>query len=818
MSFWKSVISISALSLIILVFPAVAATPIGTDTFQLLASPFTGGDNTGDGGTGLPADLNYYYVGQSFNTQFQISSGGTTASNIWVDYDSGDVTASNLANGSFFNTWSGQSINPTATGPTGGRVYSTGAQIPVVTQSGTGSFGSARWLMNQPTAAAYGLGSPEQLDINIGVVGATTESNISLSGVDVLDDEEDFDFHIWADTRAPFAENPNPVDTAMGVSVDQNYTFDLRDTLNGEGDNSGVGTGVSTSTPPGAITFDDGGGAVSYTAYDAYSCSGVWGTNLCLTTINPPSPLGIGGDNRNWKYSTTYTADISGFRDLASSVQDQLGDTNGPNIMNSKSWVFTTEADTTAPQVTNESPSRGSFGNNIATNLSIDIEDRKSYPGGVSGVGVDVSTCRINVSSPTFVLTTYQQGDVGVTVSVIDYGYRFIIDPAANFGQNETVSVSVYNCQDLVSNTMVTDNYTFTTSDTDSPYVDQLVPADDEVIAADATVSLHVKDDGVGVVLASTVIYVNGVYYSNGGGAGSVTTNGTRITFASSLDFNGGNYAGDTTSVSGTPADYAFIVDPEIDFVSGEAVPIAIYSRDSSNNLMERVLYSASLSGGVCTAGSSFCGINTTWNGSVCVGNSSSSGGGECGGGGGGGLPILGINTSNITVTQINEHAVLLSWHSSIKATSRVLYGTESTSSYDGPPNYGIAYSTEELVNKTLYHSVVVDGLQTGKLYYFRPVSGARGEEVIGDEVAMAPKFATYITETIVTEDKEVICPEIPPQTHSVIQSPEVNHSNQNNEFGPKEGLSIFELSQLDLGFSISGTGISSSKLYIRIF
>jgi len=790
-----------------LAIPVSAASPSGADTFQLLANPWTGADNTGDGGTGLPADLNYYYVGQTMQTQMEIKSGGTTSSNIWVDYNSQDATASALTDGSYFNTYSGQTIDPTATGPTGGRVYLTGSEIPVVSQSGTGNFGRVSWTMNRPTAAAYGLGAPETLDINVGVIGATTESNISLAGADLLDDEEDFSYHIWADTRKPFAENPAPADGANPVAVESLYTFDLRDTLNGEGDNSGVGTGINTSTPPGVLTFDDGGGQVDYTAWDSYACSGTWGTNLCTTTVNPPSPLGIAGDNRNWEYSTLYTVDISGYQDLASASQDQLGDANGPNTMNAKSWTFTTEPDVVPPEVTSETPVRGSVNVSVSTNLTIEIEDRKTYPGGVSGTGVVSNTCKINVSSASFPLDTFIEGDAEVVVAAIPYGYRFTIDPTIDFGQNELVSISVYDCQDVAGNTMVTDNYTFTTSDTDPPYIDTIAPADDAAIAANGTVSFHIHDDGVGVDINNTVIYVNGIYYTNGGGAGSVTTNGTRITFATSLDFNGGNYIGDTTSLAGASDDYTFLIDPEVDFVAGEAVPVIVYARDTSNNLMEREVWAMSLTGGVCPAGSTFCGANTSWNGTSCVGTSSGSGGTTSGCGGGSALPPLSINLTNLTVTQIDEHSVLVSWYSTLKGSARVLYDVVHRTGLDNDPNFGFPYSTIRQEDDSVYHGVVVDSLTTGTLYYFRPATEANGHEVIGEEVKMAPVFATRTVEAppVVCEQPEPAAPQTQPTRR---QQP------------PQQILSPLQIIQInqDGNVVLDGKGIPNTTLNIRIF
>ncbi len=261
---------------------ASASSPSGLDWFQLLTNQQTGADNTGDGGSGNPDDLNYYYVGQSFTTQVQIQSNGpgATAANIWVDYQSASDTASGLTTGSFFNTWSAQVVSSTVS-PGVGRIYSTGFNIPVVQSSGTGTFGTVTWTINRPSAANYGTSTPRTLDINIGTVGDTTESNISLNGMDLLDSAEDFQFQAWADTVKPFAETNNIASGTANVAIDSNYLFRLFDTKKGEGFSTstafnagGVGTGVNTATPPGSLVFTPSHFAA--TSYDSYSCSGVW--------------------------------------------------------------------------------------------------------------------------------------------------------------------------------------------------------------------------------------------------------------------------------------------------------------------------------------------------------------------------------------------------------------------------------------------------------------------------------------------------------------------------------------------------------------
>jgi hypothetical protein len=84
---------------------AFGAEPAGSNWFQIYADPFTGRDNSGDGGTGNSADLNYFYVDQIFDGDISISSTGTTAANIWIDYDPALLTVGNILTGTYFNSW-----------------------------------------------------------------------------------------------------------------------------------------------------------------------------------------------------------------------------------------------------------------------------------------------------------------------------------------------------------------------------------------------------------------------------------------------------------------------------------------------------------------------------------------------------------------------------------------------------------------------------------------------------------------------------------------------------------------------------------------
>lgn len=432
-----------------------AAEPSG-DFFEIHVNPFTGSDDTGDGGTGDPSDLNYFYVGQTFDSSISINASATTAANIWVDYDSTLTQAGNLTTGTYFDSWAGQNIQ-------NGRIKSTGYNFPLQESNGAGDFGGVQFTLLKPSATNYSTGSPAVLDINIGEIGATTESNISMNGTDILDETEDFQLHIWADTKKPYVQNPQPMAGEADVLTDSLLSFEIRDSLHGEGDDTGVGTGVNINTAGADITFNDGSGAVSLKGSAVNTCSGVWGSNLCEVTVDAPLATVFADDTRKWKYGTIYTVEISGYEDLASSNQSQLGDANGPNLMDSKVFTFTTEADIASPQVSSLSPVPGSSDQSLNSLISFEITDRKSYPNGMSGSGVSSSACRITISSPSFGSHEFAEGADEVTVTQIDYGYRFTIDPSSDFSSNETVTVSVHDCSDLVLNTINEEVYTFNT-------------------------------------------------------------------------------------------------------------------------------------------------------------------------------------------------------------------------------------------------------------------------------------------------------------------------------------------------------------------
>lgn len=108
-------------------------------------------------------------------------------------------------------------------------------------------------------------------------------------------------------------------------------------------------------------------------------------------------------------------------------------------------------------------------------------------------------------------------------------------------------------------------------------------------------------------------------------------------------------------------------------------------------------------------------------------------GGGSTGGGGAGGyfFPGMSIRDESVYVTDIQTTSAVISWYTSYRSTSRVIYDTSpNLFDFSITPNYGYAYSTAEFdtppydfgVNQ---HTVTVTGLNPMTTYYFRVISHA---------------------------------------------------------------------------------------------
>jgi len=78
------------------------------------------------------------------------------------------------------------------------------------------------------------------------------------------------------------------------------------------------------------------------------------------------------------------------------------------------------------------------------------------------------------------------------------------------------------------------------------------------------------------------------------------------------------------------------------------------------------------------------------------------------------------------SASDINTNSVTITWQTTEKSTSRVIYspeGSPHTLDMDSPPNYGYLFSTIEDSNKVTSHKVIINGLSASTTYYFRCVS-----------------------------------------------------------------------------------------------
>lgn len=93
------------------------------------------------------------------------------------------------------------------------------------------------------------------------------------------------------------------------------------------------------------------------------------------------------------------------------------------------------------------------------------------------------------------------------------------------------------------------------------------------------------------------------------------------------------------------------------------------------------------------------------------------------------------LNQTSFQIIQINEHAILVSWISNQPGFGRVVYGLKSADTLSSGPTYGYPFMTPVLTDASTYQAVVIDNLEAGKLYHFRPVSRVNGSEIIGPEL-----------------------------------------------------------------------------------
>lgn len=312
-------------------------------------------------------------------------------------------------------------------------------------------------------------------------LSSTTDTNMAENGgdgSDVLDSVENLTLALLADTDAPDIGSVSPAEDATGVSITSNLSFVLTDT----------GAGINSSSYSGTLS----GSSLSV------SISG------CTTTDSNRVPSCNGSaDLGTMNYNANYTLTITG-ADLASTTNT-----------GSRVWQFTTEDDTDAPYVENQSPAGNATGVSTGSNVVFRVKDFKSNAGVVAGLGVDISTVQVTITGAGITTTTYTTSDAEFSSSGTSEDYTITINPADVFPENTRVYVNIA-ASDLRStpNVMTAVQYSFLTIDSQGPQISNVSPAAGATgVAADTNLTFTVSDVGAGIDISNTTITVEGTAY-----------------------------------------------------------------------------------------------------------------------------------------------------------------------------------------------------------------------------------------------------------------------------------------------------------------
>jgi len=168
----------------------------------------------------------------------------------------------------------------------------------------------------------------------------------------------------------------------------------------------------------------------------------------------------------------------------------------------------------------------------------------------------------------------------------------------------------------------------------------------------------------------------------------------------------------------------------------------------------------------------------------------SNNGGGGASGGGAVLPPGLTIPEESVVITTTTQASATITWTTSYQSTSQVIYamegGTEEHSldlsdnvgTPPYPPKYGYEHTTLEYNTspRVTFHTVTLDGLESGSEYYFRPVS--HGSLAISRERSFTTKEAG---------EANVAAGEAEPLIR--INNIEGNNTSQSIQKGAEQGL-----------------------------
>ena len=219
------------------------------------------------------------------------------------------------------------------------------------------------------------------------------------------------------------------------------------------------------------------------------------------------------------------------------------------NAMSTDSYSFkATMMDGVTPYTSGHGPAEGTTGIPANTSIVVHVRD--------DDAGVDLDSISMTVEGAT----------VTPIIDGVPADYTLTYDPPADFASLQVVDVTI-GASDLDGNRMVTDSYSFTTQEP-RPFLPPYTAGHDPArgvrgatdIPADASIVVHVLDDGSGVDLATI----------------SMTVEGASV----------------TPTITGSPADYTLTYDPPDDFALYQLVDVTVDARDLDGNIMATDAYS----------------------------------------------------------------------------------------------------------------------------------------------------------------------------------------------------------------------------------
>lgn len=473
-----------------------------------------------DGGT-------TFYVGRCFRTNFNIQTDNLDANSVdlIIPYNPAYIqpfsnsgctsVATQIITHSLFpsypsNTIVGNEILVTGYDPSGSAPVDTG------TNPAHRTIGYVFWKVIA-ASGSYNLGYTHTL-------GLTTDTNIAENngdGSDVLDAVENATFNLSADVTVPTFASLSPANGATSVSVTSGLSYVFAD----------AGAGVNTGS---LVT------SVNGTPYTETFSSCTRTNSNRRPQCNVSVPTGTLG---TLSYNTTYRVTATG------------SDVAVPNNTGATFWSFTTEDDTNAPYVQNESPANNATGVAVASNIVFNVKDYKGNLGVTPGLGVDTSSIQVTVTVGNDAPVVYTSSSPEFSISGIAANRTVTINPASNFPENTLVTVSV-EASDLHSpaNVMSTHTYSFRSVDTQGPSLSGFSPAQNATTAtADTNISFTASDAGAGVNINNTTVTVEGVAYT---------------------------YISPQFSYTGNSGSYIITINPTSNFSGGQVVDVTIATRD----------------------------------------------------------------------------------------------------------------------------------------------------------------------------------------------------------------------------------------------